>query len=242
MARPRIVLAPALTELEWPIRSDLAEWADVASYDAPGVGAEAPPASWDLEAVVARGLEEVDRRGWDEYFVVGDEFGSVVAVHLAAARPQAVAGLALGHACIGFPRAGEGPPSLTEEVMGSFERLLHVDYRTYVRHLTQLTRGAYDDAIAEEFMARVPHRVALAYEGAQVRGAGDLESLIRSVEAPLLLAQHEGCLGFTDEGYARAVAAFPHAQAAGFAVKPSASEEFADALREFCTAAAGQAR
>ena len=39
MTRPRLLLVPLLTELEWdPIRAQLEEWADVASYDLPGVG------------------------------------------------------------------------------------------------------------------------------------------------------------------------------------------------------------
>jgi hypothetical protein len=37
--RPRILLGPSLTELEWLIKSQLEQWAEVASFDALGVGA-----------------------------------------------------------------------------------------------------------------------------------------------------------------------------------------------------------
>jgi hypothetical protein len=51
---------------------------------------------------------------------------------------------------------------------------------------------------------------------------------------PMLFAQHEGCLMFTPEGYADAVAAFPDAQTLSTPEKPSASPAFAEALRSFC--------
>ena len=39
--RPRLLILPEFTELEWTIIPLLEEWAEVASYDAPGVGDEA---------------------------------------------------------------------------------------------------------------------------------------------------------------------------------------------------------
>jgi hypothetical protein len=48
--RPRLLLVPEFTELEWVIRPKLAEWAEVATYDPPGVGGEPIPAE-ALEAV-----------------------------------------------------------------------------------------------------------------------------------------------------------------------------------------------
>ena len=37
--RPRILLVPHFSELDWRIKPLLEEWAHVASFDAPGVGA-----------------------------------------------------------------------------------------------------------------------------------------------------------------------------------------------------------
>jgi hypothetical protein len=53
---------------------------------------------------------------------------------------------------------------------------------------------------------------------------------------PMLFARHEGCLMFTVEGYADAIAAFPAAHTASTSEKPSASPAFAEALRSFCFA------
>src|SRR5947199_229500 len=49
MARPRLLLIPSFTELEWTIRPALEEWADVASFDTPGVRGEALPFEVELD-------------------------------------------------------------------------------------------------------------------------------------------------------------------------------------------------
>jgi pimeloyl-ACP methyl ester carboxylesterase len=229
--KPRIILVPSLTELEWPIKPLLEEWAEVATYDAPGVGREPPPSEFGLDAVVERGLAELDRRGWDRYFVAGDEFGVAPATLLAAARPSAVAGLALGHACLSLDR--EGPrAAVNGEVMGAFESLMKLDYRTFVRHLTQITRGAYDDELAERYLERVPHEISIAYGTFE---GPPLEPLLRRLGVPLLLAKHDGCLAWKDEAFEDVVAAFPDAMTMSTTEKPSASPEFDQALRSFCS-------
>ena len=41
MSRPRLLLMPTVTEVEWmQDQATVAEWAEVASFDAPGVGDE----------------------------------------------------------------------------------------------------------------------------------------------------------------------------------------------------------
>src|SRR5688572_22836055 len=105
--RPRVLLVPTLTEIEWKVAPLIAEWADVATFDAPGVGGEPQAGELTAAAVVARGLEEVDSRGWGRYFVAGDEHGAFQAARLAAERPGSVAGLALGHACLEYRGSGE---------------------------------------------------------------------------------------------------------------------------------------
>ena len=44
MARPRLLLVAEFTELEWAIKPELEEWAEVLSFDPPGVGTEPVPA------------------------------------------------------------------------------------------------------------------------------------------------------------------------------------------------------
>jgi hypothetical protein len=61
-----------------------------------------------------------------------------------------------------------------------------------------------------------------------------LEEALRDLGVPLLLAEHDGCLIFTNEGYAAAAEAFPDAMRVSCAEKPSVSARFANALRTFC--------
>jgi hypothetical protein len=46
--------------------------------------------------------------------------------------------------------------------------------------------------------------------------------------------KHDGCLVFTEEGYEDAVRALPEARRTSVGRSPSASDEFATALRDFC--------
>ena len=50
--RPRLLLVPEFTELQWTIKSDLEQWAEVRSFDPPGVGGEPRPE--DLTTVSRR--------------------------------------------------------------------------------------------------------------------------------------------------------------------------------------------
>jgi hypothetical protein len=67
--RPRLLLVPEFTELEWaPIRPQLEEWSEVASYDPPGVGDEPEAETLDRAAIVQRGFKELDHREWASCF------------------------------------------------------------------------------------------------------------------------------------------------------------------------------
>jgi pimeloyl-ACP methyl ester carboxylesterase len=230
MARPRLLLVPALTELEWRIRPALEEWAEVASFDPPGVGSEPPSEARLTEGVFERALAELDRRGWETCFVAADEFGTAAAAQLAAARPEAVSGLALGHACLSY-----GEHAVSREVMAALTQIGKQDYRTYARHLTQATRGAFDDELVERFLERVPYELAVA----DVRRDDRIGDWLRQAGVPLLLAEHRDCLVFTEEGFREAVATFPDAPTLSTVEKPSTSLEFAEALRSFCATVGG---
>ena len=242
MARPRILLVPIVTELEWGIKARLQEWAEVATYDAPGVGKE-PMTSYTAEALAERGVAELDRRGWVRCVLAGDEFGIAVAVRVAAARPEAVEALVLGHACLSFASSGDRAP-INGEVRAAMRRVAETDYRTYVHALTQATQHAYDEEFAQAYIERVPQEVARGYWRSDLL-VGEKEAMeerIRSVGAPLLFAEHRGCLLFTREGFEDAVAAFPDAETTSMEVKPSTSPEFAEALRGFCARLEPQAQ
>jgi hypothetical protein len=233
VAKPRLLLVPLVTELEWVIKPQLEQWADVASFDVPGVGEEPPVELLDREVIVNRALKELDRRGWDSYVLVCD--GSVLptGVRVAHAKPEAVEAMALGHARLSNSTEGERP-TVNKEVMEAFAQLAESNYADFVRYgLTQVTHGSIGDELAARMLERVPIDVGRAVWEMNLRDSEPFDHLIREIDVPLLLAKHEGCLGSTDEGFADAVAAFPQARTMSAPNAPSVSSEFAEALREF---------
>ena len=234
MTRPRLLLIPTSSELEWAIRPQLEEWAEVLAFDPPGVGEEAPPERYDSAAVADLACVKLDQRGWDRCVVVGDEFAVAPAVLFATRRPEAVDGLALGHAALNF-RSDTEPPAINAGVRSAFHQVTMLDDRTFMRHLTQITQGQIGDELAEAVLGRIPSGVAQEYLRASLAESGDwIEGALRKLDKRLLLAEHDPCLLFTTEGYAAAVAAFPDAMRVTCREKPNVSDRFAAALREFC--------
>lgn len=233
MERPRLLLVPDMTQLEWRNRPLLEEWAEVTSFDAAGVGDEPPPEKISMEAMAAHALAKLNGTGWDRCVVVADEFAVPTAIRVATAARDRVAGIALGHPCLGFRLHGERP-TLNPEVTNAFLQVARTDFRSYVRSMSQLTQGAYDDVLADEYMSRLSQPVAVGYLETQLEAESSGLEELGEPGTPVLLAEHRGCLMFTREGYEDAVAALPHAETASYDLKPSASPEFAADLREFC--------
>jgi hypothetical protein len=243
MERPRLLLVPSLTELHWLIRPMLDEWADVASYDPPGVGDEPSMEGPVLDAIASRGLAELETRDWARSVVVGDVYGGVAAITLGRIARGRVAGLALGHATLSYRRHGPRA-SLYPGVDSASMRMMAVDYRGAVRQEVGIwdpRRGRASDSPPDELVDRIVQRLpastAIGLSNAlkqEAEAAGDLEPTLRKLGLPVLLAKHQGCVSHTDEGFDDAVAAFPDAETVACSVRPSASEEFAAALRAFC--------
>jgi pimeloyl-ACP methyl ester carboxylesterase len=246
MPRPRILLVPSFTELEFGgIREQLEQWADVASYDPPGVGDE-PLSDSDREAIVRgeaglrelavqRGLDELDRHGWERFFLVSDGWGNATAALIAAQRPQSVEGIAIGHACLSHDMDGE-QPDVNREIWAAMLQLVRQSHFEFIRHgIVQMTRGSVPDEVASEMIERFGDGALFepVWEslGSERQPIGEM---LREVAAPLLLAKHEGCLIFTDEGFERAAAAFPDAPTLRVSAAPVSSPRFGDAIRELC--------
>ena len=241
-ARPQLLLVPTWTELQWTIKPELETWADVASYDPPGVGDE-PPAEGQLpEAIVARGAAEIERRGWDRCIVVGDDLGAVFATLVAAAQRPRVVGLALGHACLEHRPEGDRP-TINPEVAEMTRRLVELDFRSFIRQDV----AAWDprpghsvesaDELVEAMVRRVPRHFALKLlqqlETGIAEAGGSLEPFLRELGLPLLFGEHKDCIIFTRHGFEDALAAFPDAAAVSSHASPCLSPDFAAALREF---------
>jgi pimeloyl-ACP methyl ester carboxylesterase len=224
--RPQILLVPSWSEVQWAIKPLLEEWADVASYDPPGVGSEPPAEGRIPEAIVARGAEEIERRGWTDCIVAGDDFGAVFATLVAAAERPRVAGLALGHACLEYRL--EGPrPTMHAEIMNVGRRLLDVDFRAFIRQDV----GVWDSRA--DYSAGFALRLIDELESGIEEAGGSLAPFLRELGLPLLLAQHKDCVVFTQHGFDDFVAAFPDAPIVATPESPCLSAEFAAALHEF---------
>jgi pimeloyl-ACP methyl ester carboxylesterase len=247
-ASPCLLLVPSFTELEWGIRPSLESWADVATFDAPGIGDTAIPfevepdpspsakllARW-REATVQTGLDVVDRRGWERFVVVTDSWGAPTAVRIAGMRQGAVQGLALGHAALSHATEGERAPERAG-VYAAMVQLARQGSDAFVRHgIAQMTRGGIDEDTAQEMVERFPDMdlvtATLQALGEQAEPIGDE---LKEIEAPLLLAKHEGCLGSTDEGFEDIVKAFPEAETVVCPEMCASSPTFAGALWRFC--------
>ena len=238
MDPPRLLLVPEFTELEWAaIRPRLEEWAEVASYDPPGVGDEPRAEELDREVIVGRGLQELDRLGWEDCFVATDSWGIPSAVRLALARPDAMLGLVLGHAKLSHRREGERPP-INGAVFEAMTELIRTDHEAFIRHgIAQATGGSVSEELADRMIERFPHDWLLAGWEAITREDEEFADLLAQVHCPLLFAKHVGCLGSTEEGFNDATAAFPEAKTVAVEDAPLSSEKFADAIREFCEGA-----
>jgi hypothetical protein len=202
------------------------------------VGDEPPVADFGSRAIGQRGLEEIERRGWSRCFVVADEFGVAAALHLANSAPEMVQGLALGHARLSNGVDGDRAP-INREVHSASSSLIQRDQRAFVHQLFRMTGGermlgGYGEGMVEEYLRRVPPELMLPFWASRPQEGVDFVEKLRALDVPMLLAQHRGCLLFTEEGFDDALAVLPDAEAVRVDDKPSTSVEFAGVLREFC--------
>lgn len=233
-ARPRVLCVPSMCALEWQIKPQLEQWAEVATFEPTEPGVPVPTDLGEqMDAVAERGLATLERLGWERCVVVSDEWGTPVAVQLARRASGTVEGMALGHACLSFDTQGERA-AVNREVLLAMRHLAETDFHTFCRHLTQLTQGAYNDELAEQIMERVSVEDVLRRWRAHDGEAASFAGALRDLDLPLLLGEHTGCLLFTAAGYQDAAAAFPAARTVVTEQKPSVSPEFAEALRDFC--------
>ena len=246
--RPSLLLVPSFTELEWGIRPELEQWADVASFDAAGVGENEIPFPLEFDssrsaeqlsrwrdAAAKIGLEAVDRKGWQRFVVVGDSYGAATAIRIAKTRREAVLGLALGHAALSHGMEGERAPERAG-VSAAMVQLARQGSEGFVRYgIAQMTRGGIDEDTAQEMIERFPDmEIVTAMLEALEDQPEPIGDDLADLQLPLLLAKHEGCLGSTDEGFEDIVAAFPEAETVICPEMCSSSPTFASALREFC--------
>jgi hypothetical protein len=233
-ARPNQLLVPSISELEWDaIRPSLEQWAEVATYDLPGRDGDAGAGSLTVEATVRSGIGVLEERGWSDAIVVGDQFGSGLAVLVASQWKGTVRGLALGHACLHYRR--EGPRPAISAAVADFQlQLSQVGPAAAQQMFVQAAGVSYGEAVVERIRERLsPAFVRDFSEFLLANQDIELESMLRALDVPLLLVEHRDCPLWTAEGFEDAVAAFPHARTVATTENPGSSPAFAEALREF---------
>ena len=246
--RPCLLLVPSFTELEWGMRPSLEQWADVTSFDCPGIGGNEIPFELELEpgrrtellsrwreGAAKLGLEAADRQGWQRFFLVTDSYGAPTALEIAKQRHPAVLGLALGHAALSHSTEGERAPERAG-VSAAMTQLSRQGNEAFVRYgIAQLTRGGIDEETAQEMVERFPDMdLVTAMLEALEQEPEPIGEDLAALNVPLLLAKHDGCLGSTDEGFEDIVAAFPEAETVVCPEMCASSPAFAEALRGFC--------
>jgi pimeloyl-ACP methyl ester carboxylesterase len=230
--RPRLLLVSGVSELEWQIKPHLEQWADVVSFDPPGVGKSS--GDWSIEAAAARALELVGERNWAEFVLVAEAWGSWYVPSIIRKRHSALRGLALGHAALSARMTGDRAVRHAA-VWDALSDLVAQGQARFARFaIPQFTRDGIDEKLAAEIIERVPMATFEAILEAGKEVEYDLEDLLRALNLPLLFAQHRDCLLYSDEGYEDAVAAFPEARTCATEKTCSADPVFANALRGFC--------
>ena len=232
--RARLLLVPSISELEWGrIRPELEEWADVATYDLPGLGTTAEPGALSVEATVQRGIEELERRGWTDAIIVGDQFGAALAVLVATTWQGTVRGVALGHACLHYSRDGSRP-AISAGVADFQLQLTQIGPAAAQQMFVQGLEVTYGEDVAAGIRERLSPTFTREFSELLLSHQDvELERPLRELGVPLLLAEHRDCPLWTAEGFEDAVAAFPDAMSIVINENPGTSSEFAAALREF---------
>jgi len=142
----------------------------------------------------------------------------------------------MGHASLSRSTEGERP-AINREVWSAMGALLRTDRRAFIRNgIAQVTAGSVSEEVAARMVERFPDN-DLAVRiwdrlGAEPEPVGDD---LNALGLPLLLGEHAGCLGSTEEGYQDIVAQFPEAATVSCPEACSVSPVFAEALREFCS-------
>jgi len=234
MSRPRLLYVPITAAREAERFAAQADWADVASFDAPGAGANRDLAPHGVAGVVEAARARLDELAWETCGVVCESHGQAAAIELALTEPDRVKGIFIGHAAARY--AVTGPrPAMSPSVRDVAGQLLETDYRAFARAITQMTQGQMDDAYVDAWAADVPQPVAQDLFGELSEEQPGLVSRLAGSDLVIVLGEHRGCLMWTPEAFADACEAVPEARAVSCDGIPTEDPSFLDAVRTALT-------
>jgi hypothetical protein len=210
VSKPRLLYVPVSAGREADAVAALADWADVASFDAPGVGANRDLELRGVAGVVDAGRARLDELGWDACGIVCDSHAQAAGIGLALAEPERVTGIFIGHAASRYTVRGPRP-ALNPSVRDVAQRLLETDYRAFARAVTQMTRGLLDEAQVDAWVAEVPHPVARDIFAELMQEEPELVSRLAGSDLAIVLGRHKDCVIWAPEAFADACADVPDA-------------------------------
>ena len=212
MSRPHLLYVPLSAAREGAPVTALADWADVASFDAPGVGTNQGLELRGVAGVVDAARARLDELGWDTCGIVCDSHAQAAAIELALAEPDRVKGIFIGHAAARYTVSGPRP-ALNPGVRDVAQKLLDTNYRAFARAVTQMTRGLSDEALVDAWIAEVPHPVARDIFGDLMQNEPELVSRLAGSDLAIVLGKHRDCVIWAPEAFADACDAVPDATA-----------------------------
>lgn len=231
MSRQRLLYVPIAAGRESEAFAAQVEWAETATFDAPGAGANRAAEPRGVEGVVAAALARLDQLGWERYAIVCDSHGQAAGIELALRDTDRVQGICVGHAAARYGIEGNRP-AMVPAMHQAAQQLLETDYRTFARAVTQMTQGLWSDAQADEWIADVPQPVAYDILNDMAERQPELVVRLGDAAFPVVLGKHVGCVMWTSESFDDARAAVPHAIAVECEGIPTQHPAFLDAARE----------
>lgn len=236
MSRPRLLYVPIATRFEAERVIALADWADIATFDAPGAGENRELESRGVAGVVEAALARLDGLDWQRCGVICDSHSQAAAVDLVMSHPERVEGVYVGHAAARY-RLGGDRPAMVPPVHEAAQQLLETDYRSFARAVTQMTQGLVDDAYVERWIATVPQPVASDILGDLAERQPELVARLRGADLPVVLGKHEGCVMWTPESFEDACRALPEATKIVSDGIPTQDPRFLEAVRALSSGA-----
>lgn len=175
--------------------SDLCAHFEVAAADPRGLGlTDAPDGGWTMQDYARDALDLLDALGWGRVDLLGESFGAMTALHLAALAPERIRRMAL---CAGAAGGAGGNSYPVHEVQGITDARLRARAALSIMDLRFEAMLAEDVAAAEAMIeARVTSEAAfLAHHGnaagyprlLQARAGHDAWAHLPGIKAPTLV-------------------------------------------------------
>jgi hypothetical protein len=214
-----------------PLASLAAEWADVESFDTPGVGSRREEQPGGVPGAAAAAAERLDELGWDRCAVVCDSHAQAAGIELTLSEPGRVGAIFVSHAAARYSATGPRP-ALNPSVHEAAGRLLETDYRSFARAITQMSQGEMGDDFVERWYELVPRQAAARMLLGMAETEPELVRRLAGTQIPVVLGRHKGCVVWTEEGFQDAVEAVPAARTVVCDGIPARDPRFLAEVRE----------